>query len=149
MMDEEKVEETVKEEVEKKVGAKDSMIFVTEKDTFDIDIECYKDEDKMFVKGEDEEYDESKTVETITMTFKYPNQGDGVLINRGSQLDTRGEGIDVNDFLQLEFNRMSVLIRKWTLGEPVDNEHVLNLHPKVVKGILAQLRDKIELDGLM
>jgi hypothetical protein len=84
------------------------------------------------------------------MTFKYPNQSDCAKIGAGGSLNTTDlEQIDVRDFLNLEFNRLLCLVRKWSLSQKLNNQAIMNLHPKIVKGVIVEIRSKIGMDGII
>ena len=109
----------------------------------------YRDGSEIMIQGFDEEYDESKKAEIVKVKFKYPSQGDCNLIARHAQGDMTGEDFTVQNFQNIEFTRILVLIRDWSLGKEVNNENILSLHPKIIKGIAAKLREEIGIDGIV
>jgi len=152
---EEKVKETVKEEIKEVVKSAKGELgfspFIYESDTFDIIIKCYKDEKLgLLVDKVDTEFEESKLeVREITFTFKYPSQGDfniistqaGTIVNE----DDTPNHINLN---KLEFARLLVLVRKWSLPEELSNPNLVDLDPKIVKAVIYGLREKLNLNGI-
>jgi hypothetical protein len=128
-----------------------SDIFVTEKDIFDIFVEYYKKDGNLYVEGVDENFDKTFKTKKLSMTFKYPNQGDIGLINiqAHNTKSSMGGDMSVRDFLALEFHRFNVLIRKWSLNKEINNSNVLSVHPKIIKSFLSQIREKIGMDGII
>ena len=52
-------------------------IFATEEDVFDIEVKFYNKDDKVFVFGVDEDFDNSEAnIKKLIITIKYPNQKD-------------------------------------------------------------------------
>lgn len=139
---------TVKQE---KVDDDFSDIFITEKDVFDISVEYYKKDENLYVEGIDENFDKNSKTKKLSITFKYPNQGDIGLINIQSH-NTKSSmdgDMSVRDFLALEFHRFNVLIRKWSLNKEINNSNVLSVHPKIIKSFLSKIREKIGMDGII
>lgn len=126
-----------------------SDVLVTENDTFDVTVNYYKDGNQLFVNGVDDNFDETKKCKEFKATFKYPDQADVSHIASASpKLGTSGE-IDARDFMRLEFSRLLCLIRDWSLGRPIDNHTILSVNPKIIKGIIAAIREKIGVDGIV
>lgn len=125
-------------------------IFVTEKDTFDISVAYYKVDGKLFVEVVDSDFEMDKKTNSATLTFKYPSQGDTTVIANHvfSKGIKTGENLDILEFNRLELARMACLLRKWDVDKPITNDNVMNLHPKVVKAILAKIRDVISTEGI-
>ena len=127
-------------------------IFIGENDTFDIEIKYYRDGKSIVVYGVDDNFDESnKETQTITMTLKYPSHGDFLTINniKSNVLMNRSDDIDIKTFLQVEYYRLTILLRKWSLSDSVEEESILRLHPKIVKGAFHKIRENIGLDGII
>ena len=147
--EEEKKEEEKSEEKKIKVS-KFEDIFITENHTFDIVVKYYKKDDKLYVDQVDDEFDQKETYKDFSVTFKYPDQGDTARITAAaSSISPNAENIDVRDLINLEFSRVLCLVRKWTLDQPVNNNNILKLHPKIIKGIVVQMRDLIGMDGII
>lgn len=146
---EKKNPETPKEEVNK--GFDYSDIFIGENDTFDVGVSYYKDKEGILkVKHIDEDFDTKMDCKNFKVTFKYPNQGDVATISaHASTLKINLEELDVRDFLNLEFSRMTCLIRKWTMTTEISQRSIMQLNPKIVKGILFGIREKIGMDGIL
>ena len=133
----------------KKTEETNSDVFITENDTFDIVVKYYRKDGNMFVKNIDDNFDDTvKDIKSIVVTMKYPSQGDSMIIERIKSNDS-GDVNDIKTFLRLEYNRFVVLARKWNLPEKLEEGQILNLHPKIVKGIFHVVREKIGLDGLL
>ena len=154
----EKVKETVKEEIKEVVKVKEdaeSVLgfspFIGEDDRFDIKVRCYKDKERgLLVDGIDTAFDkDSKDVKDIIFTFKYPSQGDLNIISSqaGSYINTDDSPEQVN-LNKLEFARLLVLIRAWSLPEDLTNVRIIDTDPKIIKSVIYLLRDKISLDGI-
>ena len=126
-------------------------IFVTENNTFDINIAYYKKDDKVIVKNIDDDFDaENKGIKTLTLTLKYPSQGDCLAIEAiRSTILGNNNSLDVKALLSLEYNRLLILIRKWSLPEKPEESQIASMNPKIVKGIFHELRQRIGLDGLL
>ena len=150
---EEKTEEKAEEKTEEKTeGSKKRSIFVTEDDLFDVVIRYYFDDiDNLIIDGIDDVFDNNRTdIQEDTFTFKRASQGDTSLISsRMGEGPSDSEEFAWKRFLEMEFIRVLVLIRKWTLPKPLDNENVLALHPQIVKGVINGVREKIGTDGLI
>lgn len=137
------------EKIEKKQDIEKSDIFVTESDLFDIIIKYYNKDNKLFVKSVDEEFDDlNSNSKTINITLKYPSQGDCMAIER-SVIGVDNASDNLKTFLRMEYSRFLVLARKWSLTEKLEESQVIKLHPKIVKGIFHEVREKIGLDGLL
>ena len=148
--------EGTKDEVKKeKVKlSKFSDIFITEKDTFDVVVKYYKDEDTLMVSEVDDAFDSDKECFEFSATFKYPDQGDATTISaQASSFSGRINGsldnLDIREFMGLEFGRLVTLIRKWDVDKDLNNQNIMNLHPKIVKSLIAQVRSKIGMDGII
>jgi len=148
------VNEVVK--TDKVVGVVDkapvTSVFITEDDKFDITIEFYKENGKMFVKDIDNEFDVTRKTESFTVTIKYPSQGDVELIYSASSKSvdpTNPQEISVPDFLRLELSRLLILIRGWSAGMDLNADKVYQLNPKIVKAIILKIRSEIGMEGIL
>ena len=141
----------IEEEVESKVQSTFSDIFVTESDTFEIKVQYYKQDDVILVADVDDSFDSKKDCKEFSITFKYPDQGDSSKIaGRVARMGSGGlEDLDVREFLNLEFARVLCLIRSWTIDQDLTNQNILKLHPKIVKAIITQVREKLGMDGII
>ena len=153
MSDEKKVDVKDVKDI-KEVNKEDDLlsdIFVTEEDTFDIEVKFYKKDGKLFVMGVDDEFDNAeKNIKSINITLKYPSQSDCLNMNR-IKLDMQKSDdiIDPRSVLQLEYSRFVILARKWSIKEKLEESNILKLNPKILKGIFQLLRNKIEFDGII
>jgi len=134
------------------VDSREADIFVTELNTFNVSVKYYTVNGKLFVEGVDEEFDKDALCGSLSVTFKYPSQGDmsKIAVNLSNVKSISGnlENIDIRDFLNIEFARLLCLIRKWDSKKTLSNENILSLHPKIVKGILSKMREEIGMDGI-
>jgi len=148
----ESIEPLQKEEGQKKETKEPSPLFVGDGDVFDISIKYYKDGKKLKVEDEEDFNASEDGVQELVCTLKYPSQGDSSLIASQSAQVRRTAGVteelSLRDFIQLEFIRFAVLVRKWNLDETLDNNTIMKLHPKVVKSALGKVREEIEMDGI-
>ena len=133
--------------------SEDFSIFITDSDTFDIDIQCYKDGNELKVKGIDGDYDDTRKSKKISIKFKRPSQGDLTLINTQAGKWSSSPIMESDDtyrnLMSLEFARMIVLIREWTLPDPLTVDVLVTLDPKIVKAIVYEVREKISMDGII
>jgi len=127
-------------------------IFVTEKDSFSISIEYYKDENNnLIVSGVDDSFDITRQSKKITVTLKRPSQGDVSAISN-SPIRSNIKNIDsmsISEFLLLEISRFIVLMRSWSLPNKINNETIMSINPKIIKGILNKIRNEIGTDGII
>lgn len=135
--------------VETKIDIEKDGVFVTENNVFDISIKYYNQDGKMFIKNVDDDFDDAiENFKTINMTFKYPSQGDCMAIER--VLPSSDNASDnLKTFLRMEYSRLVILIRKWSLSDKIEESQILQLHPKIVKSVFFEIRNKIGLDGLL
>jgi len=145
---EESKEEKKEDEPKKLKKISNSLAFVTENDTFIITSEYYSKDKRLFVKGIDEDYDESNEAEKLEVTVKCPDQGDSRLIQAQSKLLSKGD-FSVEEVLNLEFTRLLVLIREWNLDRDINHESVIKIHPRIIKALIEGMREKIGMDGLI
>ena len=139
-------------EVEGNVSSVESSVsvFVTEDDVFTVTLRFYKEKGKMYVSGIDEDFDPTLAKDEFSAVFKYPSQADSELINSMAKqnLNSNNEGVTVPDFIRMEVSRMMVLIRKWSVGAELTSEKIYQLHPKIVKGLIALVRQEIGIEGI-
>ena len=152
-INESKVVENKAEAVESKVDNNvENSIFVTENDTFDVVVELYKDNGKVFVKDVDSNFDITRKAEELKVTIKYPSQGDVELIYAATNKivdPSNPQEVSVPDFLRLELSRLLVLIRKWSVSTELTTEKVYQLNPKIVKSIVMKMRTELGMDGII
>ena len=126
-----------------------SDIFVTEKDTFDVNVKFYKKDDILMVSSVDDAFDEKQISKEFSVSFKYPDHGDSTrIIGQTSKLSVSTENIDMRELVALEFSRLLCLIRKWSLDKELNNKNILSMHPKIIKSLVVGLRNKIGMDGI-
>jgi len=127
-------------------------IFVSEKDIFNVSIEYYKDEkNNIIVEGVDEGFDITRTAKKISMTLKYPSQGDVSTISN-SNVRNGIKSIDnmtVNQFILLEIARFVTLLRSWSLSQKVSYDTIMSINPKIIKGVLNKVREEIGTEGII
>jgi hypothetical protein len=127
--------------------------FVADDDTFDISVRFYRDKKKFVVEGGDENFKaDTSGIKTLSLTIKYPSQGDTSLIAAQARLmneKIKPENISVSDFLQVEVIRFLTLVRKWNCDKPLNNENLMNLSPKIMKVILEKIRVEVGIDGII
>jgi len=124
-------------------------VFVTEDDTVNIVVSCYKKDGNLMVKNVDNEYDEKETPKNISVIFKRPSQSDALLISRQASIDTVSEEVAISNLTIMEYARIMVLIRKWDLAEVINSDNLAKLDPKIIKAMIYGLRDKIALEGII
>jgi hypothetical protein len=126
-------------------------IFVTEKDSFSVSIEYYKDGNNIFVEGLDDNFDITRQSKKITATFKKPSQGDVTTIANSPIRNSikNIESMSINEFLLLEISRLMILIRSWTLPNKINNETIMSINPKIIKGLLNKIRNEIGTEGII
>jgi len=161
MEEAEKEDIKAKEEMKAKESSKKKIklstfsdIFITESDTFDIEVSYYKDGDEMLVSDVDDRFDSKRDdLNSFVITLKYPDQGDYSAISAQAQVgqvNSNGlENLDIRDYLTLEFARVLCLMRKWTIDVDLSHSRMVKLHPKIVKSIINQVRNKIGTDGII
>ena len=126
-------------------------IFISEKDTFNVSIEYYKDEENILVEDVDDKFDKTRKAKKISMTFKYPSQGDVTAISNNpirSHIKSV-ENMSLNEFMLLEIARFMCLIRAWSLPQKINNDTIFSINPKIIKGILNKVRNKIGTEGII
>jgi len=143
--------ETKKEKVKLSIF---SDIFITESDTFDIEVSYYKDGEELIVSEVDDRFDPKREdLNSFVITLKYPDQGDYSAISAQAKVgyvNSNGlENLDIRDYLTLEFSRILCLMRKWNIDVDLSHAKLVKLHPKIVKSIINQVRTKIGTDGII
>ena len=130
-------------------GINESMLFVTENNRFDISVKFNDDNGDIIVERVDDKFTITDKTQELIVTIKYPSQGDYDLIGQSFGKGLMGKEFDVKDFIALEIVRLFTLIRKWSMKKTLNQESLLQLKPKIVKSILAGVRDKIGMDGIL
>ena len=124
-------------------------IFITEDNKFTISLEYYNNSGNIVVEGNDD-FDKTRKSKKIEIVFKRHSQGDVTAISnnpiRSSVKDI--EHLSVNDFLLLEISRFMCLIRSWNLPKKLSSETIMAIDPKIIKGVLAKVRDVIGTEGI-
>lgn len=129
----------------------DDCLFITENSRFDIIIR-YNDEDgKLSVADVDEFFVANEKTKSITITLKYPSQGDYDTISNSFSkgIMNMNKEFDLKDFINLEIMRFLTLVRKWSLGKTLSNDAIMQLHPKIVKAALINIRNNIQMEGIL
>ena len=148
------MEETkiIKEDnVENKIIKKDNNdIFITEDDTFTIEISYYNDPIKgLIVETVEDSFDATnKDVKSFNMTFKYPSQGDYETIMARSKYQSI-EKMNLTEVTLLETTRVVVLMKKWSLDRKLTVAEMTSIDPKIVKAINNKVREKIGVSALI
>jgi hypothetical protein len=124
-------------------------MFIRENDTFDIEVSYYHSNNDLLVDGVDETFDKfNPNVKSFTMTLKYPSQGDFETIM--SRVNYKSpESMSILDMYQLEVTRLIVIMRKWSLKKKLIVSELVNMNPKIVKGIINKVRESISTQGLI
>jgi len=124
-----------------------SDLFVTENDTFDVTVKYYKQNGEIIVEDVDEAFDlKEPTLKEFSITFKYPSQGDFEAIMARNAYKSPDQ-LKLIDVLQMELTRLVILIRKWTIN--AEFSRMIELDPKVIKGISVKVREKIGMRGIL
>jgi hypothetical protein len=137
----------VKQDSKKDINYDD--MFIRESDTFDIEVSYYYSNNDLLVDGVDETFDKSNpNVKSFMMTLKYPSQGDFETIM--SRVNYKSpESMSILDMYQLEVTRLIVIMRKWSLKKKLIVSELVNMNPKIVKGIINKVRETISTQGLI
>ena len=137
---------------EVKIEAKDGNrdIFITEDDTFTVDINYYHDPVKgLIIETIEDSFDATnKNIKTFNMTFKYPSQGDYETIMARSKYQSI-EKMNLTEVTLLETTRTIVLMKKWSLNRKLTVAEMSSLDPKIIKAINNKVREKIGVSGLI
>jgi hypothetical protein len=122
-------------------------IFITEKNTFDITIKYYVSDGQLFVKNISEYFDdENENMKEFTVTLKHPSQKDYETLLATSTYDNKTEFSFV-DIVKLEISRLVILIRSWSIDKSITDLYQLN--PKIIKAMTVEIRNVIEMDGII
>jgi len=130
----------------------DTSVFVTEDNVFDVIVEYYKINNKIYVKGVHDDFDASQVSSKLNVALKYPSYGDGEFILSQAKLlydSFSSDNLGVRDLLTLEFSRLIVLIRKWSLSDAVTKENIAKINPSIIKGLTNGIRNVIGMDGIL
>ena len=139
----------VKPEV-KQATADNSDIFITESDIFEVIVRYYKKNGMCIVEGVDSDFDILEKSKEFLVVIKYPSQADSSRISMLLPvIGSGGEEVDVRQFLQAEMTRFLTLVRKWNLNKELNNDNILSMNPKIIKGILAKIRETLGMEGLI
>ena len=137
---------------EVKIEAKDGNrdIFITEDDTFTVDVNYYHDPVKgLIIETIEDSFDATnKNIKTFNMTFKYPSQGDYETIMARSKYQSI-EKMNLTEVTLLETTRTIVLMKKWSLNRKLTVAEMSSLDPKIIKAINNKVREKIGVSGLI
>jgi hypothetical protein len=140
--EETKIEET---KVEKAEYDNDD-IFVSENNVFIIKVNFYKDGNKMFVEGIDDDFDNTKNVKSINITFKYPSYADVQMIYTLSNVRVK-EKIEVMELMILQDARIAVLFRSWDSSRSKDSLN--DLDTKILKSVRNLIIREIGMEGIL
>lgn len=122
-------------------------IFITEKDTFEIEINYHKIGKELIVESVDESFDEkNEELHSFKIKLKYPSQRDQEIIMSSSFSKTLSK-MDVMEFMQLELIRINTLIRSWTIKK--DLSTIVEMDPKIIKAICIKVRDELGMKGII
>jgi hypothetical protein len=138
-----KTEEVKTEEVKTKQDNSD--IFVTEDNTFDVEIKYYVTDSLPHIEGFSDEFDDEIETKDFTVTFKFPSQRDSEIIMATKSIEN-AETATYLDFIEIENVRMMTLIRGWSLDRPLKD--LSTVHPDIIKAIKAKISEKILGSGL-
>ena len=123
-------------------------LFITENDTFTITVRWHKDSTgKLKVEKVSDDFDAAnKDINSFTVTFKYPSQGDyeGLM---STNFYKSPDQMKLSDIVQVEIGRMVNLIRKWSLKQ--DMSKMIDLDPDIIKAMVALVREEIGLKGIL
>lgn len=121
-------------------------IFVTESDQFECTIKYYKTANDILVSNVDDNFDAKVPSKTLTFKCKYPSQADYQALINSQAFKGIGENISGIELNKLEMTRFSLLVRSWSVPQPL--ERLLDVDPKIIKGMLIAVNDVIGLKGL-
>lgn len=128
----------------------ESVLFITENSLFQISVKYNDDKGKISVERIDDDFAVVDKTKEITVTLKYPSQGDcDRIMSSGKTMGANNKEMDIRDVVQMEFLRLLVLVRKWNLKSALNNENIMKLQPKIVKSMIVAVRDIIGLDGIL
>ena len=117
-------------------------IFVTEQNTFECEVEFYRDNDNIIVKNVDDNFDATHAgIRKITFSCKYPSQGDYEMMLNSPTYRNMQNSFRPIDMVALELTRLTILIRSWSL--PQEFSRMVELDPKIVRGMTFAVSNKI------
>lgn len=126
-----------------------SDIFITEDNTLELTVKYNQKGNGLSVEKIDDDFVESSETKKITVTVKYPSQGDyDVIAGAFNRRPNESKDLEVKDILRMEFCRLMVLIRKWSLPRSCTPDNLMQLHPRIIKAIIIELREKMGMDGI-
>lgn len=122
-------------------------IFITEDTLFDGTVSYYRENNDTKVLSVDDDYSpEGKSVKVIKFKCKYPSQADYQTI-LNSPLYKNMVDMRAVDLVLLELTRLSLLIREWSIKNK-DLSALLEIDPKIIKGMLHSMRESIGMKGI-
>jgi hypothetical protein len=126
-------------------------IFVTEEDTFNVTLKYYKKDNIIYTDGgTDVDFSPKEPCKELVLTLKYPDQADCVTIASASpKMGQEIDKMDIRDFLSMELTRLIILMRKWSIDKKLDQNSIMSMHTKIVKGLLVRIREKIGMEGIV
>ena len=144
---EDQLKENVKIETKEnvKIETIESDIFVGDEDMFDVKVEYYKEDGKLYVKGIDDDFDLKKKFKEFKVYFKYPSFIDAVSIHQFAKIGN--DEIEIMDMMKLEDARVRVLLRKWDLNKKISS--LDSMHVKFIRAIKNGVRETIGMDGIL
>lgn len=143
----ESLEKNIEVKTEVDVGqVTNDDIFVTENDQFECTIKYYKTTNDILVSNVDDNFDTKVPSKTLTFKCKYPSQADYQALINSQAFKGIGENISGIELNKLEMTRFSLLVRSWSVPYPLDR--LLEVDPKIIKGMLIAVNDVIGLKGL-
>jgi len=137
--------EEVKEEIiqDKNINIDNSFdMFVDPNQTFEITIKYQKNNNTVIVEDGETKI-EGNNFKVFTTLFRFPTFQDYQLIHK----NTIQEGSTLANITQLQYSRMELLVKSWTLDKPIIE--IKNLHPQIIKAILNKILEVISLDGII
>lgn len=129
-----------------------SSPFISDDDMFDVKVEYYKENKKIFVKGTSDDFDDKKSSTVISFKVKYPSQADCEMISARTDnkvnLVQEGE-VDIRSFYKMELNRFLILVRSWSELRELNNKNVMDLHPDIIRAVITNIREEIGTTGII
>ena len=138
------------ENIAQKQVVNNSSPFITAEDVFNISIDYYREGVKVIVEGNDK-YDDKKEKSSIGFMVRYPSQADVETIMQGCKdiLVDVDENMDLRKFIKIELFRFLTLVKAWSVEQPISNENIMNLHPDIIKAVLAKVRSELGTNGII
>lgn len=121
-------------------------IFITESDLFECTVKYYKIEHDILVQNVDDNFDKNVPCKIIKFKCKYPSQADYQTLINSAVFKNINENINGIDVAKMEIARLSLLIRSWSVSSSLDK--LLDVDPKIIKGMLLAVNGAIGLKGL-